>query len=89
MIQLKWGDEEIWKDSEIDITIEAAKALWAEQKEFAKKHNIKLPPDPEFRVIGFIYLEALEDCTPDHGIFTVSTCICPKGPHNRSQICVG
>jgi hypothetical protein len=44
MIQLRWGDETVWKDTHFE-TIEQAKASWAH----SKLRWQKLPPDPEFR----------------------------------------
>ena len=46
MIQLRWGDETVWKDTHFK-TIDEARADWAN----AKRRWVKLPPDPEFREV--------------------------------------
>jgi len=46
MIQLRWGDETVWKDTQFT-TIQEAQASWANSKRRWKK----LPPDPEFREV--------------------------------------
>lgn len=46
MIQLRWGDETVWKDMPQFKTVAEAQACWDE----SKAKGGKLPPDPEFRV---------------------------------------
>jgi hypothetical protein len=47
MIQLRWGDEQVWKDLPGVKSIAEAQASW----ERTKQRGGKLPPDPEFRVV--------------------------------------
>ena len=49
MIQLRWGDEQVWKDLPNFKTAAEAQASWDRAKTEAKGR--KLPPDPEFREV--------------------------------------
>lgn len=45
MIQLRWGDETVWKDLPDVQSVEQAQEMWRK----SKAKGGKLPPDPEFR----------------------------------------
>ena len=49
MIQMRWGDETVWKDLPNCPSIGYARWSWAEAKANAQAKGTKLPPDPEFR----------------------------------------